>query len=324
MEYKDYYQVLGVQRSADQDEIKKAYRRLARQCHPDVNPGDKAAEERFKEINEAHEVLSDPEKRRRYDELGSRWQDFEHWQQAGGQASWPFGWSPGPGGAAGGRQYHTVTPEELEGLFGGSGAFSDFFNMFFGGSPAGAPSARRGHRARQRGQDVEQKVQLGLEEAYSGTQRILQMQEPDGRTRRMEVKIPPGVDSGSRVRMAGQGGGGAGGAPAGDLYLVVEIPTHPRFERSGDDLHVQVPVDLYTLLLGGEAHVPTLKGKELRLRIPAETQNGRIFVLRGQGMPRLKNPQQHGDLYVKVEAQLPERLSREEKRLFQELANLRK
>jgi len=318
VEYKDYYKTLGVQRNASQEEIKKAYRRLARKHHPDVNPDDKTAEERFKDINEAYDVLSDPEKRHRYDELGSRWKDFEHWQQAGGSSAWPFGWSPG-----GGTQYRTVTPEELGDLFG-QGGF-DFFDFFFGGGAGGRPAQRAGRRTvSRRGQDVEQPVQITLEEAYSGTTRLLQMQEPDGRTRRLEVKIPAGVDSGSRVRISGQGGSGIGGGAAGDFYLVVQVNPHPKFERKGDDIYITIPVDLYTLILGGEIDVPTLKGKTLKLKVPAETQNGRTFVLRGQGMPQLKNTQHHGDLYAAAEVLLPEKLSREEKKLFQQLAGLRK
>jgi len=324
LEYKDYYQTLGVERSASQKEIKKAYRQLARQYHPDMRPGDKAAEERFKEINEAYEVLGDAEKRKKYDELGSRWKDFEQWQRAGGQTSaWPFGWSPAGAGQPGG-QYRTITPEELEGLFGGGSPFSDFFSFFFGGAPAGTRT-RRGpaRQASQRGQDIEQPVQITLEEAYSGTTRLLRMQEPDGQQRRIEVKIPAGMDNGSRIRIAGKGGPGLGRGPRGNLYLAIQVAPHPQFERKGDDLYVQVTVDLYTAVLGGEADVPTLKGKTLKLKIPPETQNGRGFVLRGQGMPRLKAAGEHGDLYATVDVRLPAGISEEERDLFQRLANLR-
>lgn len=331
MEYKDYYQILGVPRNASQAEIKKAFRKLARTCHPDACPGDKRAEERFKEINEAYEVLGDPEKRKKYDELGSRWRDFEQWQRAGGQSqSWPFGWSPAGGayGSPGGAQYRTVTPEELEELLGGAGGespFSDFFSFFFGGGQPQAARSRRGgtRQAARPGQDVEQPVQVTLEESYRGTTRLLEFQEPDGSRRRLEVKIPPGVDNGSRVRLPGKGGKGLGGGPAGSLYLVIQVASHPQFERRGDDLYVQVPVDLYTLLLGGEADVPTPKGTTLRLKIPPETPNGRRFTLRGQGMPRLRASGEHGDLYVTVAARLPTGLTEEERRLFQQLAALR-
>lgn len=320
MEYKDYYQILGVPRDATEADIKKAYRRLARKYHPDMNPGDKAAEERFKEINEAYEVLSDPEKRRRYDELGSRWKEFEQWQRAGGDAaSWPFGWAPGgawAGQPGGGFQYRTVTPEELQEIFGES-PFSDFFSFFFGGMPTGARTRRTTARRAARAPSLEQPVEITLEEAYRGTQRVIQLQEADGRVRRLEVKIPPGVDNGSRVHIAA----GDGGA---DLYLVIHISPHPHFERKGDDLYLQLPLDLYTAILGGEVDVPTLKGTRLRLRIPPETQNGRTFVLRGQGMPKLKAPGQYGDLYATVSVRLPCDLSPEERQLFQRLAELRR
>ncbi len=323
MEYKDYYQVLGVDRKASQADIKKAFRRLARQYHPDVRPGDKAAEERFKEINEAYEVLGDAEKRKKYDELGARWKDFEQWQRAGGQTStWPFGWSPA-WGQSGGTQYRTVTPEELEGLFGGESPFSDFFSYFFGGGPT-AGRSRRGtpRQVTRAGQDIEQPVQITLEEAYHGTERILQLQEPDGTVRRLEVKIPAGMDNNSRVRISGKGGRGSAGGPPGNLYLLVQVSLHPQFERKGDDLYVQVPVDLYTAVLGGEAAVPTLKGKQLQLKIPPGTQNGQSFALRGQGMPRLKAGGQYGDLYATVQVRLPSRLSEKERELFRQLADL--
>ncbi len=320
MEYKDYYQILGVPRDASQADIKKAYRRLARKYHPDMNPGDKTAEERFKEINEAYEVLSDPEKRRRYDELGSRWKEFEQWQRAGGDAaSWPFGWAPGgawAGQPGGGFQYRTVTPEELRELFGES-PFSDFFSFFFGGMPSESRARRAAGRRTARAPSLEQPVEITLEEAYRGTQRVIQLQEADGRVRRLEVKIPAGVDNGSRVHIA-PGDGGA------DLYLVIQVSPHPQFERKGDDLYTQLPLDLYTAILGGEVDVPTLKGTRLRLRIPPETQNGRTFVLRGQGMPRLKAPGQYGDLYATVSIRLPCNLSLEERQLFERLAELRR
>jgi curved DNA-binding protein len=330
VEYKDYYKILGVDRKATQAEIKKAFRKLARTCHPDACPGDKGAEERFKEINEAYEVLGDAEKRKKYDELGTRWQDFEQWQRAGGQSqAWPFGWSPAGGGRAGqpgGTQYRTVTQEDLEGLFGGEGSVSDFFSFFFGGGqPQAARTGRRGgsRQVARAGQDADQPVQITLEEAYRGTTRLLEFQEADGSRRRLEVKIPAGVDNGSRVRLPGKGGRGVGGGPAGNLYLVVQVVPHAHWERKGDDLHVQVPVDLYTLLLGGEADVPTLKGTTLKLKVPPETQNGRKFTLRGQGMPRLKAPGEHGDLYATVTVRLPSGLSEQERELVQQLAALR-
>jgi len=316
MEYKDYYDVLGVSRDADEKEIKRAFRRLARQYHPDVNPGDPQAEERFKEINEAHEVLSDPEKRSKYDRLGSEWARY---QQAGGRPG-DFDWSQWTTGAPGwgGQRVHVKygTPEDLEDLFGGASPFSDFFSQIFGGM-GGAGRASPGgfeYRVRpQRGQDYEQEVEISLREAHQGTTRILQKNG-----RRLEVRIPPGARTGTRVRMAGEGGSSAAGGAEGDLYLRVKIAPDPQFERRGDDMYVTVPVDLYTAVLGGQAQVPTLSGP-VTLTIPAGTQNGCVFRLRGKGLPLLGQPEQHGDLYAKVEIQLPTDLSPHQRELFEEL-----
>jgi curved DNA-binding protein len=310
MEYKDYYRILGVEKGASEKDVKQAYRRLARKYHPDVNPNNKAAQEKFKEINEAYQVLSDSDKRRKYDELGVNWQAYEQYQRAGGQG--PFQWG------GGGAQYRTVTPEEFENILGGLGGdlggFSDFFRTFFGG---GFETVRAQPRAR-RGQDIEQPVEISLEEAYRGATRILQK---DGR--RLEIKIPAGVKTGSKIRYAGEGTPGTRGASAGDLYLRVQIAAHPTFEREEDDLRCEIPVDLYTAILGGEVNVPTLKG-QLALKIPAETQAGRTFRLAGQGMPRLNEPNAFGDLYAKVRVTLPERLTAAERELFEKLAQMRK
>ena len=307
MEYKDYYKILGVEKGADEKEIKKVYRRLARQYHPDVNPGDKAAEAHFKEINEAYEVLSDSEKRRKYDELG---QNYQRWQQAGGQPN-GFDWSQwAPQGRPGGQQ---VDYGDLNDLFDGSG-FSDFFDTIFGGMGSGAG---RGAQVSPHGRDLEHEVDVTLEEAFHGAQRLM---EVDGR--RLEVKIPPGVKTGSRVRVAGEGMPGARSGQHGDLYLRVKVLPDPTFERRGDDLYCEVPVDMFTALLGGEARVPTLTGT-VSLRIPAGTQAGRTFRLAGQGMPRLRAPGERGDLYAKVRIKLPEALSDKERNLVREWAQLR-
>jgi curved DNA-binding protein len=315
MEYKDYYDILGVGRDADEKEIKRAFRRLARKHHPDVNPGDPEAEERFKEINEAYEVLSDPEKRRKYDQLGADW---SRWQQAGGRPG-DFDWSRWTTGAPGGQRVYVRqgTPEDLEDLFGGASRFSDFFAQIFGGMGTGAAPGGFEYRVRpQRGQNYEQELEISLREAYRGTTRVLQK---DGR--RLEVKIPPGAHTGTRVRMAGEGRPGAGGGEAGDLYLRVKVAPDPQFERKGDDLYVTVPVDLYTAILGGEVRVPTLSGPVM-LTIPAGTQNGRVFRLRGRGMPHLRQPEQHGDLYAKVDVRLPTDLGPRQQELFEELQRI--
>ncbi|MDI7276513.1 MAG: J domain-containing protein [Anaerolineae bacterium] len=310
MEYRDYYEVLGVGRNASEREIKRAYRQLARKYHPDVNPGDRTAEERFKEINEAYEVLSDPEKRRKYDELGA---NYRQWQRMGGRPG-DFDWSQWmAGGPAGGRVH--VEYGDLSDLFGGG--FSDFFQSIFGGmGPTMAGAERRTGPAR--GRDFEQPVQITLEEAFAGTTRLLRS---DGRT--LEVKIPAGVRTGSRVRVAGEGSPGRGGAPRGDLYLVVEVLPHPRFRVDGDDLRVEVAVDLYTAVLGGEVAVPTPRG-QVMLKIPPETQGAQVFRLRGQGMPRLRDPSSRGDLYAEVRIDVPQKLSERERELFRQLAQLRR
>ncbi len=312
MEYKDYYKTLGIDKTADEKEIKKAYRRLARQFHPDMNPGDKAAEARFKEINEANEVLSDPEKRRKYDELG---QNYQRWQQAGGQPG-GFDWSQWmAGGQPGGVRVEYGDIKDLNDLFGGSG-FSDFFDAIFGGVAGQGARRRTGRPAAATTQDVEQEVEITLEEAFRGAHRLM---EVDGR--RLEVKIPAGVKTGSKVRMAGEGLPGGRNGSRGDIYLVIKVLPHPTFERRGDDLHCEAPVDIFTALLGGEVRVPALDGP-VALRVPPGSQAGRTFRLAGQGMPRLK-AEGRGDLYAKLRLTLPEKLSDEEVRLVREWARLR-
>jgi len=307
MEYKDYYKILGVDRNAEEKEIKKAYRKLARQHHPDVNPGDKVAEERFKGINEAYEVLSDPEKRQKYDQLGSSWQQ---WQRTGKDPG-GFDWSQWSSGAqpGGGVRVEYRDLGDLGDIFGGRD-FSDFFQSVFGGM--GAPQARP-----RRGQDYTQPVEITLEEAFQGTTRMIQK---DGR--RLEVKIPPGVKTGSKVRVAGEGSPGMAGGTSGDLYLEVAVLPHSTLEREGDDLRCELPVDLYTVVLGGEVEVPTLGGGVM-LKIPPGTQGGRTFRLRGKGLPNLRNPKKRGDLYARLRVQVPKKLNPREEELFHELASLR-
>jgi curved DNA-binding protein len=311
MEYRDYYKVLGVEKNASEKDIKRAFRRLARKHHPDVNPDDPQAEERFKEVNEAYEVLSDPEKRQKYDQLGADWQ---RWQRRGGQPG-DFDWGQWTSGAPGERVHVRYgTPEDLQDLFGGSSPFSDFFSQVFGGMGGNPRGGGFQYQVRpHRGQDYEQPVEITLQEAYRGTSRML---DKDGQ--RLEVKIPPGAKTGTRVRMTGQGGTGGAGGPAGDLYLRVIVLPDKQFERKGNDLHATIPVDLYTLILGGELKVPTMTSSVV-LTVPPETQNGRTFRLRGKGMPHLRHKDQHGDLYAKVEVRLPKRLTPRQKELFEEL-----
>jgi curved DNA-binding protein len=319
MEFKDYYATLGVSKTATDKELKQAYRKLARKFHPDVNPGDKAAESRFKEINEAYEVLGDSDKRRKYDELGANWRQYEHAQQAGGPQG-GFGGGFGQGGT-----YRTVSPEEMEDLFGGAGEnpFSDFFTTFFGTAPRegkrGGPRTARG-RARA-GSDLEHPFPLTLDEAFHGTTKRLSLKQA-GHTRTIDVRIPAGVKDGSRVRVAGEGEAGTGGGKAGDLYLRVELQPHDRFERRGNDLHTTASVPVTTAVLGGEARIETLEGRSLPFRIPPTTQNGQVMRLKGHGMPAKGAGEERGDLYVKVSVQTPKALTPEQREHYEALAKL--
>jgi curved DNA-binding protein len=290
---KDYYNILGVSRNATEREIKQAYRKLARQHHPDVNPGDKSAEERFKQINEAYEVLSDKEKRRKYDKYGDQWQYADQFEKARQQQGWDF--------SQGGQRVY-FSEEDVGSIF------DDFLRGF--GGRAGRPQPRKGR-------DIEFPLEVTLEEVYSGTTRTLNM--ADGK--RLEVKIPAGVKDGSRVRISGKGVEGYGGVK-GDLYLVTSVRPHRTFHRHGDDLYTDVSVPLTVAVLGGEVKVNTLKGSKLSLKIPPETQNGRTFRLVEQGMPHLGNSTK-GDLLARVKVVLPTKLTDEEKELFQKLSRLR-
>jgi curved DNA-binding protein len=301
--FKDYYEVLGVPRKATQKDIKSAFRKLARKYHPDVNPNDPTAESKFKEINEANEVLSDPAKRKRYDELGPEWETYEAWEKAGRPGPSPFGGGRRSAGAGGGGpsvEYRTVSPEDLEELFGGASPFSDFFHDSFG-RYEGTTGGRRAPSLK--GEDVEGETGISLEEAFTGTTRTVEVMTPDG-TRRVQVNIPPGIKDGARVRAAGQGNAGTGGGKPGDLYIGVHIQPHPVFAREGDNIRVQVPVPLATALLGGEVEVPTPGGKRVKLTVPPESQNGRVLRLRGLGMPKLKGGGS-GDLLAEVDVRLP-------------------
>ena len=326
MNYQDYYKTLGVSKSANEKEIKKAYRKLARDHHPDVNPGNKAAEEKFKEINEAYEVLSDTEKRQKYDRFGSQWQQHE---RAGGNMN-DF-WSRyastagGNGRSRGGAYTQTINTETFEQMFGGrrsnSENFSSFFESLFGGgmgdsSQSGSGFGQGFQAPPQRGRDLEQAVEITLEEAFQGTTRSLQFS--NGRS--LTAKIPRGVKNGSKVRLSGQGEPGSSGQN-GDLYLNVKVLPHRTFQRDGDNLKAAVPVDLFTALLGGKTAVSSLD-KTVNLTIPAGTENGKTIRLRGLGMPNAKNPSQRGDLLAKVSITLPQNLSSKEKELWQQLRDL--
>ncbi|MDO8491829.1 MAG: J domain-containing protein [Dehalococcoidia bacterium] len=340
MATRDYYEILGLKRTASDKDMKQAYRRLARKHHPDLNPGNKAAEATFKEINEAYEVLSDPANRKKYDQFGANWKYADRMGQppppGGGQGqgqgpwtAWDFDAQPGAGAAGAG--------------FESAGDFGDIFEVL---------SGRRGRTGgfggrTRRGEDVEQPVEVTLEEAHEGTTRLLQTHSIEScptckssgrvqnlpcstcqgsgqvmRPRRLEVKIPPGVATGSRVKIAGEGGPGSGGGSRGDLYLVTHVRPHPRFQRKGDDLHTDVDVPLTDMVLGGEVEVPTVKSKVV-LKIPHRTQNGKAFRLAGLGMPHLGGAGK-GDLYARVQVVLPTELTEKEQKLFEELKESRR
>ena len=315
MEYKDYYKILGVERSAGKDEIKRSYRKLALNYHPDRNPGDKQAEEKFKEINEAYQVLSDPEKRARYDQIG---ESYTRWRQRGGRPgefNWEDWFTQPSGGAPGGVR---VEVGDLDDLFGGGmGGFSEFFRSIFGGmadigtAPQGERRSRRGPTQPRR-QSHEQPVTISLHEAFQGTTRRI---EVDGR--QIEVKIPPGALTNTKIRVPDALSSNNG--QKADLYLVVKVAEDPRFERRGHDLYTDVTVDIYSAVLGGEVTVPTLSGNVV-LSIPAGTQPGQTFRLSGRGMPHLRDPQKQGDLYARLKVQIPRDLTPRQRELFEELA----
>jgi len=323
----DFYKTLGVGKTASEKEIRSAYRKLARKLHPDVNPGDKASESRFKEINSAYEVLSDIEKRKKYDKYGEKWEYADQIEEMQRQRGARFG-----GHGNGGFQQFEIN--DLGNVFG----------SFFGRGGGGGFGSRTMSR---RGTDVQQPVEVTLEEAYHGTSRTLELvsQEACGtcggtgqvagatchvcggygevqRPRRLEVKIPAGVTTGSKVKIAGEGQPGMGGGRRGDLLLVVQVRPHARFERKGDDLYEDVDVPLTTAVLGGEVEVRTMTAKVM-LKVPPLTQNGKSFKLGGLGMPRLEKPHVKGagkgDLYARVRVRLPEELSETQKKLFEEL-----
>lgn len=309
MEYKDYYKILGVPKTASQDEIKKAYRKLAVKYHPDKNKDDKAAEERFKEVAEAYEVLKDPEKRKKYDTLGANWKQY---QQGGfGNNSGGFDWSQFGGRPGGAR---VEFEGDLNDFFGGGG-FSDFFQSFFGGG-FGQQSQRQ--QAAFKGHDYESAMAITLQEAYSGTERIIQVNEE-----KLRIKIKPGIKDGQVLRIPQKGGKGSGGGPAGDLFIKVNILSHPDYDRRENDLYKEIQVDLYTAILGGKIKVDTFKGA-IQAPIAEGTQNGKKLRLKGLGMPDYDNPAVKGDLYVTVQVKLPRRLTAEEKELFRKLARVRK
>ena len=323
MDYKDYYQVLGVPKDATDKQIKQAYRKLARKYHPDINPGDRGAETRFKEINEANEVLSDSEKRRKYDQLGANWQQYERYADAQ------------PGGFPGFEGFHVEFGQGPGG--GASGGFSDFFKTFFGGGidldeilgGAGGAGYRGGGRrggfhsaTPAKGRDVSATLQITLEEAYHGTQKRLSLQTgPATPDQQIEVKVPAGVGDGARIRVAGKGESGAMGGPPGDLYLEVRLQQHHIYHRKGNDLFVDIPVTVAEATLGAEIEIPTMGGRA-KIKVPSGSQSGRLMRLRGKGMPQLKG-KGYGDLFAKLQVLTPTELSDRERQLYEELGSIK-
>jgi curved DNA-binding protein len=307
MEYKDYYKILGVSKNAPVEEIKKAYRKLAAKYHPDKNPGDKAAEEKFKDINEAKEVLSDPEKRKMYERFGSAYKQYQTTGRPG-----DFDWSQFTGGRGG--QSFGGGSINFEDLFGGSG---DFFEILFGQPSAGGRRKNWRSASVAKGQDLTAEASVTLEEAYHGTTRQLSV---GGEMIKFSIK--PGTKDRQKLKMSGKGGPGKNDGPRGDLYITVKVTPHPRFERDGDNLIGDLPVDIYTAILGGKAELKTLKGV-IKVDIPPETENGKMLRLKGMGMPLYGLPDTFGDLYAKISLKIPQNLSAEEAALFKKLKRLR-
>lgn len=292
MPFVDYYQTLGVDKKADEKEIKNAYRKLARKYHPDLNPNDKEAQKKFQELNEANEVLSDPEKRKKYDQYGKDWQYSEEFEKARQSR------------ASAGRQ-------EGEWFSGGGDGFSDFFESMFG---SGSGFSGGGRQARFRGQDYQAEVRLTLKEAYETHKRTLAV---NGRN--IRINVPAGIENGQTIKISGHGGPCSNGGPNGDLYITFTIETDERFRRAGNDLHLKADLDLYTAVLGGELVTDTMNGK-VKLNIKPETQNGSIVRLKGKGFPVYKQEGQFGDLYVTLNIKIPTNLTEHQKMLFTELS----
>jgi len=304
MEYIDYYKILGVSKNATEDEIKKAYRKLARKYHPDLNPDNRAAEKRFKEVNEANEVLSNPENRKKYDEYGKDWKHAEEFEKAKRQQRAQYAHA----GAG-----HTS--------FGGGGFgqsdFSDFFEAMFGGGSANAFGGSRRAQAQRKGQDFRAELQLNLTDVYRSHKRTLTLNG-----KKIRITVPAGIEDGQEIVIRGHGGPGMQGGPNGDLYIKFKIVNNTNFRRKKANLYLDMEIDLYTAVLGGEIKVNTLDGI-VKLKVKPETQNGTKVKLKGKGFPKYKKAGQFGDLYITYQVKTPTKLSDKEKALFKELAQLR-
>jgi curved DNA-binding protein len=301
MDYKDYYKILGVAKTANAEEIKKSYRKLAIKYHPDKNPNDKGSEEKFKEINEANEVLSDADKRKKYDNLG---EDWKYQQTAGQQGNNGYRQSNRSGGSnsySAGGQFD-------------DGSFSDFFENIFGGKYGGG--GQRNSSA-FKGQDYTAQVQISIEEAYSGTGRLLDLEQ-----QKLQLKIKPGIKDGQVLRLKGKGGNGINGGQNGDLNITIHVAEHPYYKRNEDDLYCDINVDLYTAVLGGQTVIKTLRS-QIKVSISKETDSGKVIRLKGMGMPRYDKENEYGDLYAKINITMPKDLSPKEVELFNELSTIK-
>lgn len=302
---KDFYSILGVSKQAKDEEIKKAFRKLAVKFHPDKNPGNKEAEDKFKEINEAYEVLSDPDKRKKYDKYGANWNQFNGAQQ--GQHHYQ------DGSAGGGQSYrYEGDPSDFFGQ-GQGGDFSDIFGEFFSRTGAGGGGSKRGGSRKYKGQDYNAEMTIGLEEAYQGTARVVTLNE-----QKIRITLKPGAYNGLTIKLAGKGAPGINGGPAGDLYIAIHVLPHAIYKRDGDDIRQTVQVDLFTAVLGGEKELSTMAGL-LKIKIPAGTQSGKILRIRGKGMPVYNKPDQTGDLLVEIQVLIPEKLTAQQQELFRQL-----
>jgi curved DNA-binding protein len=302
MEYKDYYKILGVDKKATPDEIKKAFRKLAVKYHPDKNPGDKKAEEKFKEINEANDVLSDPEKKKKYDELGENWQ---HFQQQGGNPNDFYRRQQG-------KARQQKTNYQYSG--GDEGQFSDFFESVFGHGPSGFGNSRQRSARQMKGEDYQVDAELTLEEAFHGTTRQLTLAD-----QKLNLKLKPGIAEGQVLRMKGKGGAGINGGPNGDLFITIHVGKHPRIERKGNDLYFDQPLDVFTAILGGKLPVQTID-KTLNINIPPGTDSDKVFRLKETGMPDYEDPTHRGDTYVKVVITVPKHISEQDKELLSRIS----
>ncbi len=315
MDFKDYYKVLGVERSASQDDIRKAYRKLAVKYHPDKNPGNKQAEDKFKEITEAHEVLGDPEKRKKYDELGSDWQSYSRGQRgAGDYGDW---FNQRGRSYAGGNQYYSYSAD-AEDLFRNMGGFSDFFESFFGGGHFASAGGRAGaRRAPRKGGDYEAELHVSLEEALKGTERLVAVD-----SRKLRIRIAPGTPSGQKLRLKSQGAQSPTGGQRGDLIVTIRVDKHPHFKEEAGNLYHTLSIDVPTAVLGGKKRVTLPSGQTVNLTIPPGTGSGTSLRIKGKGLQR-PGTSETGDVLVRIEIHVPKKLTPEQKEAVEKLGFLR-